>query len=155
MSYTILYVEDESAIIELVELVVKHPDITLFSAFSAEHGLKLIRDKKPDLVILDVMMPDRSGWSVYAELRDDANLGNLPIIMLTGQMHLYKVKKDFEKSTVDAYITKPFDVSAIRTEIEKMLRIPFWSKPRDNALKSKTRKSKAAKTRSGHERKSD
>jgi DNA-binding response OmpR family regulator len=154
MSYMILYVEDESAIIELVELVVKHSDITLFSAFSADHGLKLIREKKPDLVILDVMMPDRSGWSVYAELRADANLSKVPIIMLTGQMHRYKVKKDFEKSTIDAYITKPFDVSAIRTEIEKMLGVTFWSTPLPAAPKSKARETQPAKRRSGHERKS-
>ena len=135
MSYTILYIEDESAIIELVELVVKHSEIILVAAFSAAHGLKIIRETKPDLVMLDVMIPDRSGWSVYAEVRADSALANIPIIMLTGQMHRYRVKKEFEKSIIDAYITKPFDVSAIRDEIEKMLKYSFWSKPPERPRK--------------------
>jgi hypothetical protein len=52
----------------------------------------------------------------------------MPIIMLTGQLHRYRVMKDFESSLIDAYITKPFDVSTVRGEIEKMLGVPLWSK---------------------------
>ncbi len=127
MPYTILYIEDESAIIELVHVVVKHKDIQLISAFSAAQGLKVVRNNRPDLVLLDVMIPDRDGWSVYHEIRSDEQLKNIPIIMLTGQMHKYRIKKEFEKSSVDAYITKPFDVTSVRTQIEKMLGVPFWS----------------------------
>ena len=74
MPYTILYVEDESAIIELVDIILAHPKITLITAFSGERGLKLAREKKPDLIVLDVMIPDRSGWSIYNEIRADDEL---------------------------------------------------------------------------------
>lgn len=127
MPYTILYIEDESAIIELLHIVVQHPDVRLVSAFSAAEGLRIARAGKLDLILLDVMIPDRNGWSVYSEIRADAALKTIPVIMLTGQMHRYWIKKEFEKSPIDAYITKPFDVSAVRTEIETMLNTPFWS----------------------------
>jgi len=127
MPHLILYIEDESAIIELVEIIVRHPDIELVSAYNAADGLRIARARKPDLTILDVMIPDRSGWSVFQEMREDPELKQMPIIMLTGQMHRYRVKKEFEQSRIDAYITKPFDVNSVRAEIEKMLVKPFWS----------------------------
>jgi DNA-binding response OmpR family regulator len=123
MPYRILYIEDESAIIELLQDVLVHPDIDLTSALDAEEGLKKLRETGYDMLILDVMMPDRSGWSIYA----DKKLKGLPIIMLTGQMHRYRIMKEFAQSPIDAYITKPFNVSDLREEIEKMLETPIWS----------------------------
>jgi two-component system alkaline phosphatase synthesis response regulator PhoP len=64
MPYTILYVEDEPAIIELVHDILEHKDICLISVSSGTEGIQKARDIKPDLMMLDVMMPDRSGWSV-------------------------------------------------------------------------------------------
>jgi two-component system chemotaxis response regulator CheY len=127
MPYRILYIEDESAIIELLQDVLEHPDIDLTSALDAEGGLKKLRETGYDMLILDVMMPDRSGWSVYEEIRADKKLKGLPIIMLTGQMHRYRIMKEFAQSPIDAYITKPFNVSDLREEIEKMLETPIWS----------------------------
>ena len=127
MPYLILYVEDESAIVELVQIIVRHVEIELVSTFSASQGLKLARERRPDLMMLDVMIPDRSGWSVFEEVRGDPQLLSTPIIMLTGQMHRYRVKKEFESSPIDAYITKPFDVLTVRLEIEKMLAVAFWT----------------------------
>jgi len=127
MPYTILYVEDESAIIELVDIVLAHPNIKLLTAFSGEQGLELARKHKPDLILLDVMIPDRSGWSIYNEIRNDAELCERPIIMLTGQMHKYRIMKEFAASKIDAYITKPFDVGSVRVMVERMLGVRLWS----------------------------
>jgi CheY-like chemotaxis protein len=127
MSYVILYVEDEPAIIELVHDILEHQDISLISVSSGAEGIQKAREVKPDLIMLDVMMPDRSGWSVYNEVRSDPASKDIPIIMLTGQLHRYRVMKEFAKSKIDAYITKPFDVGSVRCEIEKMLGVPLWS----------------------------
>ena len=127
MPYTILYVEDESAIIELVDIVLSHPNIKLLTAFSGEQGLDLARKHKPDLILLDVMIPDRSGWSIYNEIRQNAELCNRPIIMLTGQMHKYRIMKEFSRSRIDAYITKPFDAGSVRVMVEQMLGVRLWS----------------------------
>ncbi|MBN1310419.1 MAG: response regulator [Anaerolineae bacterium] len=127
MSYTILYVEDEPAIIELVHDCLEHPDIDLISASCAAEGIQKARESKPHLMMLDVLMPDRSGWSIYNEVRSDPAFKDMPIIMLTGQLHRYRIMKEFSHSAIDAYITKPFDVNTVRLEIEKMLGIPIWS----------------------------
>lgn len=127
MPYTILYVEDESAIIQLVDDVLDHADIRLVSVSNGAEGAKKAHEIVPDLMILDVMIPDRSGWSIYSEIRSDALLRDMPIIMLTGQMHRYRIMKEFSQSPIDAYITKPFDASIVRLQIEKMLGVPLWS----------------------------
>lgn len=130
MPYTILYVEDESAIIELVDLVLTHPKVKLITAFSGEVGLRLAREHNPDLVVLDVMIPDRSGWSIYNEIRDDDLLKDTPILMLTGQLHKYRIMKEFAQSKIDAYVTKPFDVGTVRDAVEKLLGVHLWSPTR-------------------------
>ncbi len=127
MLYTILYIEDESAIVELVDLVLEHPDIRLLSAYSGAEGLVKAREIKPDLIILDVIMPGCSGWGIYEEIRADEALKGTPIIMLTAQLHRYRIMKEFATSAIDAYITKPFDVSVLRQEVEKMLDRLLWS----------------------------
>jgi DNA-binding response OmpR family regulator len=126
MSYKILYIEDETAIIELIDLVLRHDNIQLISALSGVSGLAKAHSLKPDLIILDVMIPEGDGWSIYNTLRSQADTCKLPIIMLTGQLHRYRIMKEFSKSPIDAYITKPFDVMAIRREIESMLGETFW-----------------------------
>jgi len=140
MPYRILYVEDEPAIIELVHDCLEHPDIDLISASCAAEGVQKARESKPHLLILDVLMPDRSGWSIYNEVRSNPTLKDTPIIMLTGQLHRYRIMKEFSHSSIDAYITKPFDVNTVRLEIEKMLNVPLWSgNPEKNDEQKKTR----------------
>lgn len=136
MPYTILYIEDETAIIELAHDILAHPEVTLVSTSKVEEGLVRLRELKPDLLLLDVLMPGRSGWSVYEEVRGHDEFHSLPIIMLTGQLHRYRVMKDFESSLIDAYITKPFDVSTVRGEIEKMLGVTLWPKKQPDAKKT-------------------
>lgn len=126
MSHTILYVEDETAIIELVQDVLDHPQITLLTATTGYEGIKIVQDKRPNLVLLDVMMPDTDGWKLYYQIRGDEQLAQTPIIMLTGMLHRYRIMKEFAQSPIDAYITKPFDALALRIEVQKMLKTPFW-----------------------------
>ncbi|MBN1428176.1 MAG: response regulator [Anaerolineae bacterium] len=141
MSYTILYVEDEPAIIELVHDILEHKDIQLVSACSAAEGIQKARETKPHLMMLDVLMPDRSGWSIYNEVRSDPAFKDVPIIMLTGQLHRYRIMKEFSHSAIDAYITKPFDVNTVRQEIEKMLGVPIWSDGKKQSAQPKNSRS--------------
>jgi CheY-like chemotaxis protein len=122
MVYTVLHIEDEPLIIELVRDVLAHPDVMLVTALTGREGLAKIRELKPDIVLLDIMMPDCDGWSIYREIRADEELGQTPIIMLTALTHRYRIQREFEKSL----ITKPFSARDIRTEIEKMLGVQLW-----------------------------
>jgi len=129
MPHTILYIEDETAIIELLKDVLDHPDIQLLTAFNADEGIAKAQELKPALMIIDVIMPVKSGWVVYDAIRADSELAKTPIIMLTGQLHRYRIMKEFQKSAIDAYITKPFDAGAVRQEVEKMLGLTLWGTP--------------------------
>lgn len=129
MPHTIVYIEDEPAIIELIQDVLAHPDIRLISVTNATEGLAKVREVKPDLLLLDVVMPDRSGWSIYEEIRADESLKQMPIILLTALLHRYRIMKEFSKSKIDAYITKPFDAGAVRQTVEQMLGTVYWTKP--------------------------
>ena len=137
MPYTILYVEDEPAIIHLVKDILKHPDIRLIAASSADEGVAAARAHKPALLILDLLMPERDGWSAYEEIRADPELGKTPIIILTAVTRRYRIAQEFAASPIDAYITKPFEAGVLRREVEKMLGVSIWnppssaSKPRD------------------------
>lgn len=126
MAYTILYIEDEPLIIELVSDVLAHPDIELVVASTGREGLAKAREINPDLIILDVMMPDLDGWTIHREIRTDEALREIPIIMLTALVHHYRVRREFEQSPIDAYITKPFDARDVREEVEKMLGVTLW-----------------------------
>ncbi len=125
-SYTILYVEDDNAIIELVEDVLAHPHVTLLAADCGPTATSLIRMERPDLLLLDVVMPACSGWDIYEAVRGDADLRDIPIIMVTGQLQRYRTMKAFDDSPIDSYITKPFDAPTIRREVERMLGVRLW-----------------------------
>jgi putative two-component system response regulator len=129
MPHTILYVEDDSATVELVRDVLYHRDIHFISAASADEGLELAYAEPVDLLLLDIMMPGEDGWTVYDRLRADEAYRDLPIILLTALLHKYRVVKKFETSPVDAYITKPFDAGTLRRTIEEMLAVRLWSEP--------------------------
>ncbi len=131
MTYTVLYIEDEPLIIELVKNVLVHPDVLLVPALTGRGGLAKARELKPDIILLDIMMPDYDGWDIYEEIRADEELGSTPIIMITALAHKYRIQHEFERSPIDAYITKPFSARDVRAEIEKMLGVTLWpSSPR-------------------------
>ncbi|NDJ54358.1 MAG: response regulator, partial [Chloroflexi bacterium] len=140
MPHTIVYIEDETAIIELIGDVLSHPKVKLVGVPNPAEGIKAVKKEKPDLILLDVMMPGTSGWDIYHALRADEAFKRTPIIMLTGQLHRYRVMKEFSHSPVDAYITKPFNASDVRTEIEKMLSLPLWSRPSEAQASAETPK---------------
>ncbi len=131
MTYTVLYIEDEPLIIELVKNVLVHPDVLLVPALTGRGGLAKARELKPDIILLDIMMPDYDGWDIYEEIRADEELGSTPVIMITALAHKYRIQHEFERSPIDAYITKPFSARDVRAEIEKMLGVTLWpSSPR-------------------------
>jgi CheY-like chemotaxis protein len=129
MPHTILYVEDDFATVDLVRDILRHRDIRIIAAASADEGLELAYAEPVDLLLLDIMMPGEDGWTVYDRLRADETYCDLPIILLTALLHKYRMAKEFETSPIDAYITKPFDAGTLRSTIEEMLAVRLWSEP--------------------------
>lgn len=127
MVKTIISIEDETEIAELLSVVLDSPSLELTLVETASDGLSLIREVQPDLVILDVMLPDMDGWSIYDAIRADPMLHNTPIIMLTVLRREFTPRRARNDGPLNAYITKPFDPIQLRDQVEKMLGVPVWA----------------------------
>jgi DNA-binding response OmpR family regulator len=127
----VVSVEDDAEIAELLQFVVGHPQIELHHADNGLDALTLIRTIKPDLVILDVMMPKMNGWEVYDTLRADDAFKATPVIMLSVMREFTERRRAFVGSEIDLYVTKPFDALRLRREVARMLnRLDLWEAPK-------------------------
>jgi len=108
MPKKILIVDDEPNIIKLVEARLKFHGYEVITAYDGEEGLDKVRDEKPDLIILDIMMPKLDGYEVCHKLRADIQYNTIPIVMLTACGQATDIKEGMERGA-DAYIAKPFE----------------------------------------------
>ena len=118
MAVSVLVVEDDRNIAELLELYLKKEGYTVELAYDGGQGLKMFRQMKPDLVLLDVMMPVMDGHGVCKAIRAESKT---PIIMLTAKGETDD-KVDGLKAGADDYITKPFQMREVLARIEAVLR---------------------------------
>ena len=107
MAYKILVVDDEPSIVRLMEFILARQGHEMLSAVNGEEALEKIRAQKPDLVLLDIMMPRIDGYEVARTLRADPETATLPIIMLSAKAQEEDIRKGVGVG-VDEYITKPF-----------------------------------------------
>lgn len=107
MSRTILVADDEPALLRLMEFVLSRQGFTLIAATNGEDALALVRSHRPDLVVLDIMMPRRDGYSVTEEIRADPELADLPIVMLSARTQDTDIARAVAVG-VDAFLPKPF-----------------------------------------------
>jgi len=120
MSHKILIIEDDIDMLSFLGILLRESGYEVLPASSATHGLKLAETSRPDLVLLDIMMPDVDGWETCRRLRE---MGDMPIVFVTA----LRDAKNREKGLIlgDDYIVKPFDprelVSRVRAHIERWL----------------------------------
>ena len=115
----ILYIEDERAVFNLVREALKLSGYYTIGATSGLEGLALMREKKPDLLLLDLMMPDMNGWDVYRQVKTDAELIDIPVIVVTAKVPQNSRIIVEGLPPVDDYITKPFDVERLIRAVQK------------------------------------
>ena len=85
MGTDILCIDDEPGMVELIQLVVKKQGLTVQGASSGEQGLAILRDSPPKVVLLDIMMPEMDGWDVFKQMKEDDNLKDIPVIIVTAR----------------------------------------------------------------------
>jgi len=117
----ILCIDDESGVVELVELILQREGIVVRGASSGAEGLALMRERRPQVVLLDIMMPDKDGWEVFKEMKADNALREIPVIILTARDSSFEEIIARERAGVDDYITKPFTPARLRESIKKVL----------------------------------
>jgi len=104
----ILVVEDNPQTVKLIKFILEKNNYSAVTAKDGEQGLQMAKEKKPDLIILDLMLPGMDGYRVCETLKADADTKEIPIIVLTA----LDTGADFEKALekkADWYITKPFE----------------------------------------------
>lgn len=107
MAFKILVVDDEPSIVRLMEFILARQGHEMMAAVNGEEALEKIRLHKPDLVLLDIMMPRIDGYEVARTLRADPETATLPIIMLSAKAQEEDIRKGVAVG-VNEYITKPF-----------------------------------------------
>jgi two-component system phosphate regulon response regulator PhoB len=121
MTSTVLVVEDEPAIRELLRVNLVDAGYEVRSAPDAESAQSAIRDALPDLLLLDWMLPGKSGLALAKELRGDSRTRELPIIMITARTDEADKVAGLE-AWVDDYVTKPFSPRELKARIKSVLR---------------------------------
>lgn len=116
----IVYVEDELEMIDLVKLILNRKGYEVIGAAGGREGLDIIRDVLPDLVLLDLMMPDIEGWEVYQQMRADDATKHIPVIIITAKAQNIDKVLGLHIAKVNDYISKPFSPQDLVTSVEKV-----------------------------------
>jgi two-component system response regulator VicR len=118
----ILCVEDEPEMIDLIRLILGRRGFEVKGAAGGIEGLKMIRQDEPDLVLLDLMMPDMDGWEVYQQMKADEKTKHIPVIVVTAKAQSIDKVLGLHIAKVDDYITKPFSPQDLMNSVEKVLK---------------------------------
>ncbi|MBK9942396.1 MAG: response regulator transcription factor [Kouleothrix sp.] len=121
MNQRILVVDDDKQIVRLVQSYLEQAGYAVLTAYDGAAALRAIRTERPDLVVLDLMLPDQDGWSITRTVRADTSQADLPIIMLTARI------EDTDKIVglelgADDYIAKPFNPHELVARVRAVLR---------------------------------
>ena len=116
----ILIVDDEKQLVSLVGLHMKMSGYEVLSANDGEEALVIVKEERPDLIILDLMLPKIDGWEVCKRLRAEGSMGNIPVIMLTARSESEDKLKGFECGA-DDYVTKPFSPRELVARVKRVL----------------------------------
>jgi DNA-binding response OmpR family regulator len=117
---TILCIEDESEMIDLMRLILERRGYRFLGAEGGQQGLDLVRQETPDLILLDLMMPGVDGWEVYRQLKADADLKEIPVIVVTAKAQSIDKVLGLHIARVDDYITKPFGPQELLDSINRV-----------------------------------
>lgn len=119
--WKILYIEDDQANRQLVNFIVmRREDLLLLEAETGNDGLRLVREQKPDIILLDLSLPDISGYEVLDHIQSDSTTSSIPVICVSGDNLPQDIEKGLEAGFSD-YIGKPIDVIRFYNIIDKTL----------------------------------
>ncbi|MGD2144846.1 MAG: response regulator [Anaerolineae bacterium] len=117
----VVCIEDEPEMIDLVKLILRRSDFEFVGAVGGREGLDTVRKLTPDLVLLDLMMPDVDGWEVYRQMKADDELKSIPVIVITAKAQSIDRVLGLHIAKVDDYITKPFGPQELLESVNQVL----------------------------------
>jgi len=123
----ILLVDDDADFVEATKIILENKSYDVAVAYDGKAGLRKVETEQPDLIILDVMMPEIDGYEVCAKLKSDPQYGHIPILLLTAvgeAISATKYTKEMGmKLEADDYIPKPVEPMELVERVEKLIRI--------------------------------
>jgi two-component system alkaline phosphatase synthesis response regulator PhoP len=121
----ILIVDDDPDLVETVSMMLEARGYAPFPAYGGKEGLEKARGERPDLIVLDVMMPDKDGYAVCNELKKDPTFNDIPIILLTAiGDHITTTTYTLsggKETMADDFFQKPVDIQSLVNRIEQLL----------------------------------
>ena len=117
----ILCIEDDQEMIDLIRLILSRHGFDVRGATGGKEGLEIIRKEHPDLILLDLMMPEMDGWEVYQQMKADETIKNIPVIIVTAKAQSIDKVLGLHIAKVDDYISKPFSPQELLSSIESVL----------------------------------
>ena len=121
MPKAILFIEDESALQKTFGDFLSQEGYEMISALDGEIGLRLAKTKKPDLILLDLILPKLNGFEVLKKLKEDAEIQNTPVIVLTNLENLEDVEKALELGATTYLVKAQYSLEEIVQKIKKAI----------------------------------
>jgi two-component system, OmpR family, response regulator VicR len=121
-SHSIVYIEDDIEMIDLVKLILSRRGFEVKGAHGGREGLDVVQHERPDLILLDLMMPDVDGWDVYQQLKANEGTRDIPVIVITAKAQPIDRVLGLHIAKVDDYISKPFHPQELIDSIDKVLK---------------------------------
>lgn len=119
MGKTVIVIEDERNIIEAISFILSRDGWEVKTHSNGQDAVEAVRARRPDLVILDVMLPGRSGFDILQDIRDDAELGATPVLMLTARGQ-EKDREMAERAGASRFMTKPFSNAEVLAAVREL-----------------------------------
>ena len=121
MTHRILIVDDDKHIVRLLKAYLEQAGMATLTAYDGEEAQRVIRRERPDLIVLDLMLPGRDGWDITRWMRGDQQLASIPILMLTARVEDVDKILGLELGA-DDYLTKPFNPREVVARVRAILR---------------------------------
>jgi len=119
----IVVIDDEGDLLKLTRTRLEASGYKVLTLDSGEHALEFVRSEKPDLILLDIVMPVKNGCEVCKELKADKAIANIPVIVFTAQYPEEEyVKINTEEIGADDYVLKPFDAQELLAKIKFLMK---------------------------------
>ena len=117
----ILCIEDEPQMIDLIKLILETKGYEVLGAEGGQAGLEMMRSERPDLILLDLMMPEMDGGDVFHHMKEEVELRDIPVVVVTAKAAPIDKVLWINVAKVDDYVTKPFGPRELVESVEKVL----------------------------------
>jgi len=120
-SKRVIYFEDDKDMVELVRIILGREGYQVEGIAEGQAGIKAVQQNSPDVVLLDLMLPDMDGWEIYRQLKHEESTADIPVIVITAKAQSIDKVLGLEIAKVDDYISKPFRPNELVDRVEEVL----------------------------------